>query len=257
MNDSLESRIKSHKRHHRQVSFFRNPFEALYFTVFSFFLATILGGCGGGGGGGQTGPKADISANPMNGRKPLEVELDASASTPGSNPPIKEYAFLSGDGRAYTETEANALDGAFDGKTKFTYPNEGDPEPSVTVKNSAGRTSTASTLVGVGFGDDRTGAMNYVYNKFDAHANWTPNRDAFFQVLDPVKGIFVAFTADVEGYNSGTGKSKYILWDFEGLSQDQRECLTNRKNEGLTEPKIKTVEQEDSPKIIDSKLDIQ
>ncbi|MBI2044493.1 PD40 domain-containing protein [Candidatus Pacearchaeota archaeon] len=86
-----------------------------------------------------------LTAKPDSGNAPLEVLLDASASTGG----VVEYKFNFGDGNSYNEKSSLAPDGIFDGKTRHTYNVSGTYIPSVTVLNQNADQSVAKDTINV------------------------------------------------------------------------------------------------------------
>ncbi|WP_261563382.1 PKD domain-containing protein, partial [Frankia tisae] len=84
-----------------------------------------------------TGPTARIELTPAAGNAPLSVTARASASTAGSSP-ITGYSFAFGDGAT-----------AAGEKATHTFAQAGDYTVTVTVTDSAGRTSTASAAAHV------------------------------------------------------------------------------------------------------------
>ncbi len=199
---------------------------------------------------------AIITASPNSGGKSLDVLLDGSASAKGDTGDITEYRFdFDGDGTDdYTENAANAPDGLFDGKTNHTYPTQGDFNSRLTIKDASGKESIDYDIVRVGFGTDQTGAMDYVDQKFYDAENWAPYRATLFSVLDRTNGRtdeYQYFIADVDGYNTSTGKSKFVIWDYDHLSPEQKSCLENRTQEDIEiNPQIIFIEEDYSPETI-------
>jgi len=197
-------------------------------------------------------PQAQLTLTPQKGGKPLDVLLDASGSVPVEGY-IRKYSFdFDGDGNPdYEENDVFSPDGTFDGQTTHQYIDEGDYAPAVTVENSVGKKDIAQELLGVGFGAEKAEAINYIDQYFvDNYQN--TQKDVDFQVWDPVAGIMVAYTADIEGYDPATGKTTCVIYDSDNLTQQQKDTITARETEGLDEPAIVLIEPEDSPQIIES-----
>ena len=113
-------------------------FPALLALVTSSLLAS---GCGGGGGGGSTpntAPVASVVASPSSGLPNLVVSLDASASRDPDGQ-IASYAWNFGDG-----SPAGA------GVTAVhTYRDAGQYTVTLTVRDNAGATSSATAVITV------------------------------------------------------------------------------------------------------------
>ncbi|MEA2522408.1 MAG: hypothetical protein QOI81_2054, partial [Actinomycetota bacterium] len=87
-------------------------------------------------------PSAALSVTPNSGTAPLNVTADASASTDTDSTPISTYTFSWGDGTAATGPQAGAT-------APHTYSAAGTFTVTVTVKDTAGLSSTATKSVTV------------------------------------------------------------------------------------------------------------
>lgn len=94
-------------------------------------------------------PQASLVATPNSGEVTLSVTLDASGSTSGLT--ITQYDFdFDGDGfDDYSETQASAPDGTFDGISTVDYAIANTYIPRVRITDSASRTNTATTTITV------------------------------------------------------------------------------------------------------------
>ncbi len=87
-------------------------------------------------------PSASLTASPTSGTSPLAVHLDASGSTDPDQTPIASYNFSWGDG--------TGTSGQQDGSTAdHTYSEAGTWSAVVTVRDTAGKTSTAMVPITV------------------------------------------------------------------------------------------------------------
>lgn len=84
---------------------------------------------------------AELKSDKQNGKTPLEINFDGSSSQPKEK--IVEYLFDFGNGETYAETN-DSKDDFFDGKTKYTYKEEGTFYPKLIVKNAKNETSKDS-----------------------------------------------------------------------------------------------------------------
>ncbi len=87
-------------------------------------------------------PLADLTASPTNGSSPLVVHLDASGSTDTDATPVASYSFAYGDGTAGSGAQANS-------SINHTYTAVGTWSAVVTVKDTAGKASTATVSITV------------------------------------------------------------------------------------------------------------
>ena len=87
-------------------------------------------------------PAASLAVSPSSGTAPLAVTADASASTDTDATPIASYRFDFGDGSAAVGPQAGAT-------ATHTYTSAGTFTVAVTVKDTAGLASTATTEVTV------------------------------------------------------------------------------------------------------------
>jgi cytochrome c len=90
--------------------------------------------------GGNRAPIAQISATPSSGAAPLAVQF----SSAGSNDPDGDPITYAWDFTSNGSTDSTAANPA------FTYPANGEYTATLTVRDSGGKTSTASTVIGVG-----------------------------------------------------------------------------------------------------------
>src|SRR4029078_13718481 len=90
--------------------------------------------------GGNRAPIAQIGATPSTGAAPLAVQLSSAVGNDPDGDAIT-YAWDFPTNGSTASTAANPT---------FTYPANGEYTAKLTVRDSGGRTSTASTVVGVG-----------------------------------------------------------------------------------------------------------
>nr|BFE74599.1 hypothetical protein GCM10020092_079000 [Actinoplanes digitatis] len=90
--------------------------------------------------GGNRAPIAQISATPSSGAAPLAVQFSSAGSNDPDGDPIT-YAWDFTSNGSTDSTAANPT---------FTYPANGEYTATLTVRDSGGKISTASTVVGVG-----------------------------------------------------------------------------------------------------------
>ena len=219
--------------------------SAAYITPLAGLAALVAGGTAcDGGGEDPVPPTADLIATPADGAKPLDVSLDASASTPG-NGRITRYGFdFDGDGlEDYAEDESNAPDGTFDGQTTAPYPDAGDFVPSVTVEGTTGSDLAEAPPVGVGYGGDEPGLIDYV-NALLTAEGYTCTLDQDFQLFNPSTGLMTAYTGLKAELSA---EIIYVPDNWASLTAEQLATLTARENEGIVDPEVVVPSPDDSP----------
>jgi parallel beta-helix repeat protein len=97
-------------------------------------------------------PAAVLSVSPLSGTAPLAVTADASASTDPDSTPISTYDFDFGDGTAATGPQASAT-------ADHTYATPGTYTVTVTVADTAGKSSQATAAVTVNASDNAPSAV--------------------------------------------------------------------------------------------------
>ena len=107
-------------------------------------------------------PVAALSINPQSGTAPLDVTADASASTDTDVTPIATYTFDFGDGTAVVGPQTTPT-------AQHTYATAGGYTATVTVTDTAGLSSTATSSVTVG-----------VPNVDEIHYTWLDNTTVAF-----------------------------------------------------------------------------
>ena len=91
---------------------------------------------------GDNPPVAGLSVSPSSGQAPLGVSADASSSTDTDSTPIASYTFDFGDGSALVGPQAGST-------ASHTYPSSGTYTVKVTVTDTAGLASSATSQVQV------------------------------------------------------------------------------------------------------------
>ena len=87
-----------------------------------------------------SGPQADINASPLTGDKPLQVQFDASGSTPGEGATLAAYSW---------DFENDGIADATGVMVSHTYTTVGQFTASLTVTDSFGDTANTSTNISV------------------------------------------------------------------------------------------------------------
>src|SRR5207247_2218299 len=108
----------------------------------------------------EAAPHAALTVSPSSGRPPLAVTADASTSTDTDATPIASYTFDFGDG-----TVVGPQSGA---TAKHTYPGAGSFSVTVTVVDSGGFSSRATSTVAVS-GTTSSSAVVVYAGYYDTH----------------------------------------------------------------------------------------
>lgn len=161
-----------------------------------------------------------LKVDNKSGNAPLLVNFDGSFSKPKDK--IVEYLFEFGDGNIYLENE-HAKDGAFDGKTNYTYENHGKYRTRLIVTDSKNRTHESQLEIIVNNSnvtlksDDGTPETYLAYPGFckEKYQSETPSIEKNFEISNfpfTLNEIQIMFS------KKPTNNSNYILSVFDNAT---------------------------------------
>ncbi|MBW2984136.1 hypothetical protein KY361_03420 [Candidatus Woesearchaeota archaeon] len=199
----------------------------------------------GNGGHDPLPPVAAATAAPDSGPKPLNgVVIDASGSDPVEGIIEEMRVDVDGDGTDdYTESPTDLA-------ATVDYPVQGDYRARVTVVNSSGLEDSATVDIDVGYGNDNTGAAQYIDDTLTNDIGYTCSRDQNLQIPDLRGGAptMHAYVADVKGTLSD--ETLYVIYNLGQLTADDLAIIAayNAEMQATGTPvSITVVNPDDSP----------